>query len=66
MALMILGIAGFGKEMSWKTESVIPPGHKMDFATALSLVSSSIVVRYLVPKWAMGLTAKLRAIRTSF
>ncbi len=66
MALMVLGIAGFGKEMSWKTESVIPPGHKMDFARTLGLVSSSVITQFLVPSWAMGLTQHLRDARTGF
>ncbi len=63
---MVLGIAGFGKDMSWKSESVIPPGHKMAFAHALGLVSNAIIIRFLVPGWAMGMTQRLRDVRTGF
>lgn len=35
MSLLIIGIAGFGQELSWKEDSIIPPGHKVSFKVSL-------------------------------
>ena len=38
----------------------------MSFKDALHIVSANTIVPLVVPGWAMGLTAKLREVRTAF
>ena len=63
---MVLSAAGFGKEISWKSTTDVPQGYRMDFTRALYLVSARIVIGFIVPAWAMGLTAKLRETRDAY
>ncbi|KAF5362787.1 hypothetical protein D9757_011011 [Collybiopsis confluens] len=51
--------AAFGRRISWKDEEV-PPGHDMSFKDAIHEVSAGAIIKVLVPKWAMGLTAYTR------
>lgn len=63
---MILTVAGFGQPTSWETQSEIPVGHKMTFATAIYLVSTRMLIRIITPTWALGFTKYLRETRTAF
>ncbi len=38
----------------------------MSFRDALQLVSSGIALKFIVPRWAMGLTARWAKIRAAF
>lgn len=29
--MFVIGVAGFGQEISWQDDLVVPPGHKMSF-----------------------------------
>ncbi|PPQ80143.1 hypothetical protein CVT25_001442 [Psilocybe cyanescens] len=66
IALFVIGVAGFGKTISWKEDDVIPPGHSMTFKDALHTVTTHFYVKILVPSWAMGFTAKTRKTRQAF
>lgn len=57
---------GFGRKISWRDDQVIPIGHRMTFKEALHIVSTDMILRLTVPKWAMGLTARLRNVRVAF
>ncbi|KAJ7917508.1 cytochrome P450 [Mycena leptocephala] len=58
IALFVIGIAGFGRKVSWKEDTVVPPGYTMSFKDALHIAHN--------PYWAMGLTKHLRHVRTAF
>ncbi|KAJ6462196.1 cytochrome P450 [Mycena sanguinolenta] len=66
IALFVIGVAGFGRKVSWKEDTVIPPGYTMSFKDALHTVSTGTITKLLVPTWAMGLTKHLRHVRAAF
>ncbi|KAG9122952.1 hypothetical protein FRC07_000436 [Ceratobasidium sp. 392] len=67
LALMAISSAAFGRRLSWdKKAEVIPKGYKMSFRRALSIVSSSPVLRAIVPGWADGLTEKWRTMSMAY
>ncbi|KAI0064392.1 cytochrome P450 [Artomyces pyxidatus] len=66
IALFVIGVAGFGRRISWEDDLAIPEGHKMTFKDALHTVSSNIGVKLIYPAWAMGLTKRLRNVRLAF
>ncbi|OAX42462.1 cytochrome P450 [Rhizopogon vinicolor AM-OR11-026] len=66
LALFVIGAAGFGRPISWKEDSVIPSGHQMTFRDALHATLQGIVIKVLVPTWAMGFTKGFRHTRLAF
>lgn len=59
-------LTGFGRNISWKDDDIVPSGHQLTFKHALHIVSSEIVLKLAVPRWAFGITARLRAIPLAF
>jgi hypothetical protein len=57
---------GFGRKISWRDDQAIPIGHRMTFKEALHIVSTDMILRLIVPEWAMGLTTRLRNVRVAF
>ncbi|PPQ65685.1 hypothetical protein CVT26_000317 [Gymnopilus dilepis] len=67
IALFVIGAAeGFGRTISWKEDTKIPPGHSMTFKDALHVVTTDFFIKLIVPPWAMGLTQRTRTCRTAF
>ncbi|KAK7457058.1 hypothetical protein VKT23_010360 [Stygiomarasmius scandens] len=66
IALFVIGVAGFGRRISWKEDLVVPPGHKMTFKDALHEVSTGVFTKLIIPQWAMHLTNRLRKIQLAF
>ncbi|KAG8765843.1 hypothetical protein FRC12_007253 [Ceratobasidium sp. 428] len=67
LALMAISSAAFGRRLSWNKEAeVIPKGYKMSFRRALGIVSSSPVIRAIVPSWADGLTEKWHTMSVAY
>ncbi|KAJ3552925.1 hypothetical protein NM688_g3892 [Phlebia brevispora] len=68
IALFVIGVAGFGRRISWKDDLVVPAGHQMAFKDALHVVSTDVFVKLLVPGWMlnMGLTKRMRSVKTAF
>ncbi|KAF8161201.1 cytochrome P450 [Crassisporium funariophilum] len=66
IALFVIGVAGFGKQISWRDEAAIPAGHTMSYKDALHVVSTDIFLKVFVPDWALGLTKRLRTVKTAF
>jgi len=62
----VIGAAGFGRGISWKDEVVVPSGHTMTFKESLHIVTTHLLLKVLVPSWAMGMTAKLRKANLAF
>ncbi|KIK42697.1 hypothetical protein CY34DRAFT_83093 [Suillus luteus UH-Slu-Lm8-n1] len=66
IALFVIGAAGFGRPISWKEDAVVPLGHQLTFKDALHTVTQDLTLKFLVPRWAMGLTKRLRRARLAF
>jgi len=66
IALFVIGVAGFGRSVSWKEDTVIPPGHTMSYKDALHIVSKDFFVKVVFPGWAMDLTPSLRKVKSGF
>ncbi|KAF9530339.1 cytochrome P450 [Crepidotus variabilis] len=65
IALFVIGVAAFGKRMSWEDEEV-PSGHSMTLKCALHVVTTDFIFKALLPNWALGLTSRLRKVRDGF
>jgi hypothetical protein len=57
---------GFGRKASWRDDQAIPVGYRMTFKEALHIVSNDMILRLIVPEWAMGLTERLRNVHVAF
>ncbi|ETW77984.1 cytochrome P450 monooxygenase 13 [Heterobasidion irregulare TC 32-1] len=66
IALFVIGVAGFGRRISWTDDMKLPPGHQLTFKDALHTMSTDIFLKLIVPGWAMGLTKHLRHVRQAF
>ncbi|KAI3604410.1 cytochrome p450 [Moniliophthora roreri] len=66
IALFVIGAAGFGRRVSWQSDTIVPPGHQMTFKDALHKVCLNMLVKRIVPAWMMGFTPRLRKIRLAF
>jgi len=66
VALFVIGTAGFGRSISWKEDTKIPPGHEMTFKDALHVVTTDFFFKLFVPESAMSLTKRLRKCQLAF
>ncbi|KZV96290.1 cytochrome P450 [Exidia glandulosa HHB12029] len=66
MALFVIGIAGFGRRVSWAEDTVIAPGHQMTFKEAISIVTEHLVQTVLIPRWALRIVPQWRKIGIAF
>ncbi|KAF9054616.1 cytochrome P450 [Panaeolus papilionaceus] len=58
IALFVIGVAGFGRRVSWEDDDTIPAGHAMTFKGALHVQSKDFYIPMILPKWAMGITKR--------
>jgi len=56
----------FGREVSWKEDTTIPPGHQLTYKDALHTVTTNFLFKIHLPERALGLTKKLRDTRLAF
>ncbi|KAF8889572.1 cytochrome P450 [Infundibulicybe gibba] len=58
ITLLVISSAGFGRRSSWAEESraMPPPGHKVDFNTAVTSAMRNIVPKAATPKWVYTLS----------
>ncbi|KAI0048917.1 cytochrome P450 [Auriscalpium vulgare] len=66
IALFVIGVAGFGRRVSWQDDVGIPAGHQMAFKEALHEVSTHIILKVVVPEWALGLRKSWRKVALAF
>ncbi|KAI0279041.1 cytochrome P450 [Russula aff. rugulosa BPL654] len=66
IALFVVGVAGFGRRVTWTSDLVVPPGHQMTFKDALHILSTNLVQKLIVPSWAKNLTKRLRNVELAF
>jgi hypothetical protein len=62
----VSGILGFGRQVTWTSDLVVPPGHQMTFKDALHILSSKVILKVVVPDWAMNLTEQTRKVHLAF
>ncbi|KAF8587183.1 cytochrome P450 [Ramaria rubella] len=63
LALLIIGVAGFGRRVSWAEDKQIPPGHQMSFKDALHSVSTYVQLKLIAPNWAYRFSKFLRHVQ---
>ncbi|KAI1786708.1 cytochrome P450, partial [Ganoderma leucocontextum] len=51
ITLLVIGVAGFGRRISWKEDKIAPPGYTMTFKDALYEVSHRLLWRVMFPEW---------------
>ncbi|KAH9074397.1 cytochrome P450 [Lactarius deliciosus] len=66
IALFVIGVAGFGRRLTWTSDLSVPPGHQMPFKDALYIVSTNLILKMGVPTWAMKLTERTRRVNLAF
>ncbi|EMD35530.1 hypothetical protein CERSUDRAFT_116271 [Gelatoporia subvermispora B] len=68
IALYIIGIAGFGRRMSWSDEEALSSGHKLKFKDALHTVSTDLFLKVVCPGWLLrlGPTERIRHFRLAY
>jgi len=66
IALFVIGVAGFGRRITWNDDLKIPDGHKMTFKDSLHIVSTDVFFKLIFPRWALGLTERLKKVRIAF
>ncbi|KAH9998677.1 cytochrome P450 [Russula vinacea] len=63
IALFVIGVAGrFGRRMTWTSDLAVPPGHQMTFKDALHILSSNLILRIVLPRWAKHFSKHARKI----
>jgi len=62
IALFVIGVAGFGRRVTWTSDMIVPPGHQMTFKDALHISSANIFFKIILPNWTMNLTERTRKI----
>ncbi|TFY53671.1 hypothetical protein EVJ58_g9325 [Rhodofomes roseus] len=62
IALFVIGVAGFGKRMSWSEDLNVPEGYHFTFKDALHVVSTDLRLKLFVPEWLLkvGPSKRLR------
>ncbi|KAK1218093.1 hypothetical protein PQX77_019252 [Marasmius sp. AFHP31] len=66
IALFVIGVAGFGRRISWKDDTILPSGHKLTFKEALSTVSKNVFIKLLCPDALLSATERFRRIKSAF
>ncbi|KAH9003517.1 cytochrome P450 [Lactarius hatsudake] len=66
IALFVIGVAGFGRRVTWTSNLIVPPGHQMTFKDALHILSSNLGLHFILPNWAMNLTEHTRRVNLAF
>lgn len=52
---MVIGVASFGRRMSWNEDNAAPAGYSFTFKDALQEVSKRLIFTILFPKWVLRL-----------
>ena len=45
ITLLVIGVAGFGRRISWIDDGIAPPGHSVTFKVRLGVKALIVVVR---------------------
>jgi hypothetical protein len=52
--------------VTWTSDLVVPLGHQMTFKDALHILSTNIVLKIVLPDWAMKVTKHTRKADLAF
>ncbi|PPQ89474.1 hypothetical protein CVT25_012000 [Psilocybe cyanescens] len=68
IALFVIGVAGFGKTMSWHDDDRgIPAGHRISFKDSVHTASVDITMKLLFPNWLLKYgTPRLRKVKLAY
>ncbi|KAI8969408.1 cytochrome P450 [Trametes punicea] len=67
ITLLVIGVAGFGRRITWNEDAVAPPGHDMTFKDALNVVSRNLFLQVLFPHWVLRWgTPGMRRFHTAY
>ncbi|KAN0113944.1 Cytochrome P450 [Russula decolorans] len=67
IALFVISVAGrFGRRVTWTTDLVVPPDHRMTFKDALHISSTNLLAKLALPDWAKHLTERTRRVGLAF
>ncbi|KAI0349208.1 cytochrome P450 [Trametes cingulata] len=67
ITLLVIGVAGFGRRITWNEDAVAPAGHKMTFKDALNIVSRNLFLQILFPRWLLRWgTPTMRRFHTAY
>ncbi|OSX58093.1 hypothetical protein POSPLADRAFT_1061204 [Postia placenta MAD-698-R-SB12] len=66
LALYMIAIAGFGREVTFQHDGVVPHGHKMSFKAAIDIIAKDIFLKLLLPTFAFTLHPRLRKLQLAF
>ncbi|KAL1946312.1 hypothetical protein VTO73DRAFT_15439 [Trametes versicolor] len=55
IGMMVIGVASFGRRMSWNEDNAAPAGYSLTFKNALQEVSKRLIFTILFPKWLLRL-----------
>jgi hypothetical protein len=59
-------MVGFGRQVTWTSDLVVPPGHLMTFKDALHILSTDVMLKIILPDWAKNLTERTRKVHLAF
>ncbi|KAI0656897.1 cytochrome P450 [Cubamyces menziesii] len=61
ITLLVIGVAGFGRRISWIDDGIAPPGHSVTFKDALYKVSHDLFLKIIFPPWLLRIgTPRMR------
>lgn len=66
LALFVIGAAGFGRRIGWEDEMSPPAGHKLSFKDTLYTVSNDVIIKALIPDWAMSFNKRFAKAKLAF
>ncbi|KAL1946291.1 hypothetical protein VTO73DRAFT_15418 [Trametes versicolor] len=67
ITLLVIGVAGFGRRITWNEDAVAPPGHTITFKDALNVVSRNLFLQVLFPHWLLKWgTPSMRRFHASY
>ncbi|KAH9899278.1 cytochrome P450 [Cubamyces lactineus] len=67
ITLLVIGVAGFGRHITWTEDAIAPAGHQMTFKDALNVVSRNLFLQVLFPQWLLRWgTPSMRRFDTAY
>ncbi|OJT02987.1 Cytochrome P450 4X1 [Trametes pubescens] len=67
ITLLVIGVAGFGRRITWNEDAVAPEGHNITFKDALNVVSRNLFLQVLFPHWLLKWgTSSMRRFYASY
>ena len=63
---MILSIAGFGRPMTWSSDTYVPQGHRMNFTQAIYTVATNIILKLVTPPFMRKISKKVNQVYIAF